>query len=178
MGALIKEGRISGKTLESAFRSIQDKDRRINGDDYYSGGWNLATGIKEISAMEYDKKVNTGNISKHEPVYAKCVRKPVKNTNTIKTRVENNPNKGSRVWETLYVVEHVFEGDYIGLSDKSQTEAIKKARKYVEKNPFARVEVNITKVLVKGVKTVAKVTYKPSSKEADGEWEIYGCMSY
>ena len=64
MGGIRKEAKLRGKTLESSFAQLQEYDRDEHGSDYYSGGWNNAQGVVEVS----EKKFNSGEPSKHEPV--------------------------------------------------------------------------------------------------------------
>lgn len=172
MGTITKTARISGRTLQEAFSNLQDSCREEYGDDIYNGQWNNCQGIVEVSTKEYD---NTEDITKHQPAIAKCIRKPKPNNNTIKTQVENFPNKGARKWVTMYVAKGEY-GEYI-VKEEKQAIAIKKARAYVEKHPDKTINLHIVKMLVGGETRVAKITYKPSKTEAKGEWEIYGAMS-
>lgn len=173
MGGITKHAQIKGRTLAEAFRKLQEEDEREMGCDPYSGGWNNAPGIREVSEKEFNKRAD--DLSKHEPVMACCIKKPVGNNMKIKTSVENFPAKGTRKWETRYVVED-HHGRYI-VNEAKQGEAIKKARAYVEKNPSVTVTVEIIKQLSESAK-VAKISYKKSSKEADGVWKIQGVLSY
>jgi hypothetical protein len=176
MGTIIKEATIRGKTLQEAFKTLQEEDRDEHGNDIYNGGWNNCQGIKEVTASEFDRKLSAGDMSKHEPAVAKCTRKPVLNTNTIKTQVERFPNKGARKWVTKYVAYETQWGTQI-VNEESQAEAIRKVREHVAKNPNQRISVDIIKEL-QGDTKVATITYKPAKNEADGEWEIYGGMPY
>lgn len=176
MGAIRKQAKISGRTLGEAFKKLQDSDEREIGEDIYSGGWNNCAGIREISASEFDKRLKEENISKFEGAIAKCLKKPVSNDSKIKTSVENFPNKGARKWETRYIAEESKWGREV-INEVSQTLAIKKARKYVETHPEERLNIIITKQLSTSAK-VATISYKKSSKEADGVWEVYGEMNY
>lgn len=175
MGTIIKEATIYGRTLQDAFKTLQDEDREEHGSDYYSGGWNNSQGIREVSTETYNKTLKEGDMSKHEPAIAKCVRKPIKNTMKTKTCVTNFPAKSTRKWVTKYVVEGKY-GGYI-ISELKQGDAIKKARAYVEKHPSERLTVLVIKELTTDAK-VATINYKKSSKERDGSWDIYGGMSY
>ena len=56
MGAISKEDSIQGRTLAIAFKELQDSDREELGDDSYSGGWNNAQGVIEVSKKKRRKK--------------------------------------------------------------------------------------------------------------------------
>ena len=173
MGAIIKEDSIKGRDLATAFKNLQDSDREELGNDYYNGGWNNAQGIVEVSKAKFD----SGEPSKHEPAWAWCTNKPVGNTMKTKTTVTNYPAKGTRKWVTKYVVDDPRWSGTI-VSELKQTEAIKKARALVEKNPDWKLEVYITKELQGENPKVAEINYKKSSKERDGRWDIKGCLPY
>jgi hypothetical protein len=173
MGAINKEDTITGRTLKEAFKALQDSDREEIGNDIYSGGWNNAQGIIEVSKAEFDK----GEPSKYEPAWAWCIHKPVKNNMKTKTTVTNFPVKGTKKWVTKYVVDDPRWSGTI-ISELKQTEAIRKARALVEKNPDWKLEVYITKELQGAKPKVAEINYKKSSKEKDGRWEIKACLSY
>ena len=172
MGAITKEDSIQGRDLATAFKELQDSDREELGNDTYSGGWNNATGIVEVSRAKFDG----GEPSKHEDAWALCTQKPVGNDMKVKTKVTNYPAKGTRQWVTKYEVEHPDHGNVI-VSELKQAEAIKKARKLVEDNPNWDLSVFISKRL-KSSSRVADIEYKKSSKERDGRWEVKGCLSY
>jgi len=179
MGTTTRHENMTGKDVQSAFRSLQESDREEYGDDVYNGRWNNCQGVREVSTSVFDKAVREGDNSKHQPAVAKCIRKPVKNNNAIKTQVENFPNKGTRKWVTKYVAYQGYFGhdtSSVGIIESSQAVAIKKARTYVSKHPNASLTIRIEKVLEKQDTKVAKITYKPAKNEADGEWEIYGGM--
>lgn len=176
MGTIVKQRRITGRSLKEAFRELQDDDRDELGNDSYSGGWNNAQGVRVISSKEFDKKAANQDISKHETAVAKVLRKPVENKMKVKTSVENYPNKGTRKWETVYVAEDNYGREII--CETKQAEAIKKARAYVTKNPSVSLNLHIKKILIGGKTKVARITYKKSVSEKPGEWEILGAMSY
>ena len=178
MGAIDKEARIRGNSLGVAFQELQDEDREENGTDTYSGGWNNSDGVREVSASEF-KNTDIADMDKWGNAIAVCIKKPIKNSNKVKTKVKAFPNVGARVWETIYVVRlNSFKESFTGLSDKSQTQAIKKARAYVEKHPETSAYIEITKVLTKGVSKVAEIEYKKSNNERGGIWDIKGVVPY
>jgi hypothetical protein len=165
MGALQKHSNISGRTLKEAFSQLQREDEREYGDDHYSGGWNNSQGVREVTAKEFDKIYSEGDISKFESAIAKCVRKPVLNSNSIKTQVTSFPNKGARKWLTMYVAVVTNRHHYVNIKDKSQAEAIKKARKYIDVNPGVEIRIDIEKHLIDQNPKVAEISYKPAKNE-------------
>ena len=173
MGAIHKEDSIKGKDLRTAFKNLQDSDREELGNDYYNGGWNNAAGIIEVSKKKFD----SGEPSKHEPAWAWCTHKPVKNNMKIKTTVKNYPVKGTRKWVTKYMVDDPRWSGTI-IEELKQADAIKKARALVEKNPEWKLKVYVAKVLEQHQPLVAEINYKKSSKEKDGRWDIKGCLAY
>jgi hypothetical protein len=176
MGTMERFATIQGRTLQEAFKELQNEDESEYGQDIYSGRWNNCQGVREVSPSEFDKRYAESDISKHEVAIAKCVQKPIGNTNKVKTQVTNYPNKGARKWVTKYVAETWDRG--IIVEEESQTEAIKKARLYVDKHPDVTLTVHITKKLVSSPTKVAVIGYKPAKNERDGVWEIFGAMSY
>jgi len=172
MGAIQKEDSIQGRNLATAFKKLQDSDREEYGDDYYSGGWNNAQGIVEVSKSKFDN----GDPSKHEPAWAWCTHKPIGNNMKVKSQVTNYRVKGARTWVTKYQVQHPVHG-YVIVSELKQLDAVKKARKLVEENPDWDLSVHIVKELTSSSR-VADIEYKKSSKERNGRWEIKGCLAY
>lgn len=173
MGAIGKEARIKGRTLEIAFRRLQNEDENEYGHDTYSGGWNNSQGVREVSAKEFEEDTN-----KFEPGFALCVQKPIYNTNTIKTEVNRHPNKEARNWITKYVARPTNGSDtYVGISEDKLANAITKARVFVEKNPDTPLSIHITKEL-QSTTLCADIKYKRSTKERDGIWEIKGTLPY
>ena len=178
MGAIQKRTTITGRTLQAAFQILMNESEEEEGNDIYSGGWNNSTGIREVSTTEWEEYEKEDSISRHESAIAHCIRKPIGNKNKIKTVVINFPVQGTRKWETRYEAEITHPWSQVIGSETKQAIAIKKARAYVEKNPEAQLTLNIVKVLVGAKPKVAEINYKPASNEADGQWEIFGCMSY
>ena len=176
MGAIEKQATIKGKDLRTAFKNLQDCDREDYGCNVYSGGWNNAQGVVEVSKQEYNQSLIDG-VTKHEPAKAWCMTKPIGNNMKTKTSVTNYPAKGTRKWVTEYQVLHPQWGNVI-ISCYKQADAIKEARELVEKNPHWILKVQIAKVLKSEDTKVAIVNYKKSSTERDGVWEVNGTMPY
>jgi len=187
MGAIIKEETVTGATIGKAVQALMDSDRIEVGDGantYDNGGWhNHSGGIKVVDRTEFDKIVREQDVDKHGYIYACECLKPIANEMKIKTEVTRFPNTGTRKWLTVYVaVPRYGASEYprINIMEEKQADAIIKARAYVEKNPGCPLRVQIGKKLIgtKGGEVVAEISYKKSSKERDGRWDIIGCMPY
>lgn len=170
MSTLTKVFRIKGMTLQEAWKNYRDEDVRENGEGTYNG---------TINHVSFPKLVNKlpETIDKRESA-AVCIRKPVLNTNKVKSTVENFPCKDTRKWETYYYARPIWLDHHLveEISDTSQAKCIEAARKYVEKHPNIPLEIHVGKRLVNMDTKVAKVKYKPASNESPGEWEcIAGC---
>ena len=175
MGAITQETTITGKTLNKAFSRLKESDREEHGTDPYNGSWYNAPGVKEVSMDEFRRVEKNNGPEKHAPAVAVCIKKPILNTMKTKTSVTSYPSKGTRKWETRYEVEDVY--GRIIVSELKQADAISKARQLVEKDNEIRLTVNIAKVL-KSSPIVAEISYKRSSTERDGTWDIIGTMAY
>jgi hypothetical protein len=109
----------------------------------------------------------------------------VPNKNKTKSKVENIPQKGTRKWETVYQAvsrgynRHLGEfSDTVVLEAKTQTECVKKARAYVEKNKNVQLTIIISKRLVSGKVQCATVSYKKSKSEKEGRYLFVGMAPY
>jgi hypothetical protein len=180
MGAISIHVTAHGKSMRDAFKNAQAEAQEQHGSDIYNGQINNCELIKDVTnrRSDFDEDDHMyewiiGQTNKRE-VYGYCIQDPVTNKNKIKTVVHNIPQKGTRKWETRYVAQARYGDDYIGISEKTQTEAIKKARAYVEKHPNASLKIVITKVLTEGETTCAKIDYKEASNERDGMYTFVG----
>jgi len=177
MGATLITRHGRGKNMADAFRKLQIDAEEEYGNDSYNGEINNCSLLGDVSNQRhkfdeddhFEEWIYNNKISKRDAV-GYCTQNPVANTNKIKTTVTNYPQKGTRKWETRYVAESLTSDKYIGISEKSQTDAIKKARAYVEKHPEVRLRINITKVLVGAETKVAAIEYKKAGKESDGHY--------
>lgn len=179
MGAQSAEATIKAKNIKDAWKKAYEIAEDYSGhQEGYSGDLNTCDFTKDLTSKLKEmgeKKLQQymyDNCPKRE-AWGYCKVAPKTNTNKVKSVVENIPQKGARKWET------VFEGvnpwkDEVRVSSKSQTDCIKKARAYVEKNPNERLEIVISKRLVGSRATVAKVTYKESKNESDGVYIFIG----
>jgi len=169
-----------GKTMQDAYRSLVNEAKEEHGSDPYNGEINNCELSGDITHRRSDFKdegkfidwIIEDKAQKRE-VYGFCVKKPVSNTNQIKTVVTNFPQKGTRKWITKYIALDKWEGNVV-CEAESQTECIKKARAYVEQHPNIRVEVQIQKTLVGGKNKVADIEYKKASNEKLGTYTFVG----
>ena len=85
--------------------------------------------------------------------------------------VTNQPFKGTRKWELVYVVT---EGSHTEIGSKdNKADAIKMARLHTERTQ-RRTCVHIERRLKGSNSQVAEITYKSSSNESVGEYVFFG----
>ena len=167
-----------GKNIHEAFKRAQAEAEAEHGRDPYNGEINNCSFIRDLSSkrpvMHPDELVNycLEKTSKRE-VMGWCESPPKGNENKIKTSVEKFPQQGSRQWKTVYVGKNVWTGEEAVRAD-TQTECITKARAYVEKNPDERLEIYVTKELVKGNGIAAIIRYKKAAGEKEGTYTFAG----
>lgn len=102
---------------------------------------------------------------------------PVGNKNKVKSTVEIEGQKGTRVWETRFNVvkyTHNVIPDRVIASEKTQGAAIKKARSHTEATQET-TRIEIEKILVGSKPQVARITYKKSTTEAPGKYFFAVC---
>lgn len=182
MGACSIKVYATGTSMQDAFNNAQrEAEEEYGHQQGYSGAINCCDLVRDVTnkfnnfSEEDDFEEWILSHTNKRDVYGYCTNKPITNKNKVKTVVHNIPQKGTRKWETRYVAED-RNGQYnnFHISEKTQTEAIKKARAYVEKNPNARLEITITKELVEGNTTCAKIDYKKASNERNGHFVFVG----
>lgn len=174
MGTSFGSVRYTGMSMDEAYKeACQDAEEEHGHEQGYSGHINATHGFVDVT-RKYNAATNKRKfIDESEEKQSKgdcwgiCIKKPVHNTNKIKTSVEITPQKGTRKWETRYQAEN-FEGR-VYVSEKTQTLAIKKAREHTAKTRET-LHLVITKVLVGGSTRIGRITYKQSSKEQPGEY--------
>ena len=181
MGATNATATIRANNINTAWNeAVEDANEYSGHQEGYSGDLNTCDFTKDLtyklSSMSEEKLVEYmyENCPKWE-AWGFCSKKPVGNTNKIKTVVTTNPQKGTRKWKTQFQGIN-FSVNAVVTAD-SQTECIKKSRAYVEKNPRQRLRVEITKILEKGNHRCAEITYKSSSKETRGTYIFVGLAS-
>ena len=179
MGACSIKVSARGRNIQEAFNNAQEEAQEEYGSDSYNGQINNCQFMKDVTHKvgDFDEDDHLyewiiGRANKRE-VYGYCTQDPITNHNKTKSEVKNIPQHGSRKWETRYVgVGHYDDTEYV--SAKTQTEAIKKARAHVEKNPGLRLKIKVTKVLTQGEQVCAEIKYKKSSKERLGSYTFVG----
>ena len=179
MGAQSCSAQIKAHSMKEAWRiAIERADEEYGHQQGYSGELNCCELTKDVTHLlkSMGEKKLVEHVYENVPKFGAwgfCKKEPKSNTNKIKTEVETYPQKGARKWVTKYeALSH--SNDRVHFSCTSQTECIKKARAYVEKNPNETLYINITKVLEKGNNLCAKVKYKTSKTEEEGIYVFIG----
>ena len=179
MGATQFKTRNTGRTAEEAYRrACEIAEDEYGHQEGYNGTISTTHGFRDET--EAYKK------SKFDDVYAYirnrfdsmnkydcsaiCVRQPITNKNKTKSQVEHIVTPGTKKWVLKYVVQR---GDHVIGSWNTKGDAVKDARRYTEQNQVP-TSIVIKKYLEKGDNLVAKITYKKSTTERDGEWIFFG----
>jgi len=177
MGACQFENRGRGKSAQQAFSRLQDAAEREYGDDPYNGTISTVPGFRDItnewknSKRDLDsfisKKLDDAN--KYD-CFCICTNPPVENKNKTKTQVENIVTPGTKKWVLKYVV-YTYDNQMGSYNTKG--DAVKAARAHTEKTQKS-TSISIEKKLEKGNSQVAKIIYKKSDKERDGQYVFFG----
>lgn len=172
-----------GKDAKDAYnRAVEAAEDEYGHQEGYSGQINSSHGFRDItSEFKASKKSmnqfideQMDKLSKHDGARAICIEQPVANTNVTKSQVEHIVTPGTKKWILTYIV---YRGESRIASAVTKGEAVKRAREYSEKNQCTTT-VKIERRLEKDSHAlVAKVTYKPSSKEKEGRWVFFGWAS-
>ena len=182
MGATQFRERGTGRTAQEAYKKLCE----IAEDEYghqegYNGTISTTTGFKDETEIYKKSKFDdvyayirdrfeSHSMSKRD-CSAICVRQPIANNNKVKSQVEHIVTPGTKKWILKYFVHtgyDIFIGAYL-----TKGEAVAKARAHTEKTQESTY-VTMEKVLDKANKTVAKISYKKSSTERNGEWIFFG----
>lgn len=182
MGAQVATGSAKARNINDAWKQVYEEANEYSGhQEGYSGDLNtcdftkdLTYKLKTMSVRELIDYIEN-NCPKRE-AWGFCTKPGKENNNKTKTQVENTPQKGTRKWKTVYEAIDRWSG-HTAVTADSQTECIKKARAYVEKNPKVTLVVQINKVLEKGNTVCAKISYKKSKTESLGEYYFVGLAS-
>lgn len=180
MGACSFQNTGRGKSAKDVFTRLQDAAQREYGDDCYNGTISTVPGFSDITNEWKSSKKDLSrfirekfeNANKYD-CFAICTHQPVVNNNKIKTQVEHIVEKGTKKWVLKYSV--YAHDNYVGAFD-TKGDAVKAARAYTEKT-FRPTSISMEKKLEKGSSEVAKITYKKSSEEKDGQWVFFGYAS-
>jgi hypothetical protein len=182
MGACQFKGRYGGKTAEEAYnRACEEAELEYGSQDGYNGTISTTHGFRDETEAYNKSKFNdvsayirdrfdSHSMNKRD-CSAICVVKPVGNKNKTQSQVEHIVTPGTKKWilkycvyedSTLLISSHLTKGD-----------AVKSARAYTEKRQVPTF-IAMEKVLEKGGSMVAKITYKKSPTERNGEWVFFG----
>ena len=181
MGACQFKSRYSGKTVEEAYNKACDEAEQEYGhQDGYNGTISTTHGFRDETEMYGKSKFddvsayirNRFETMNKRDCSAICVVKPVGNKNKTKSQVEHVVTPGTKQWVLKYEVENFYE-DRVIASCVTKGDAVKMARAYTEKHQQS-TKIVMRKVLIKSDPTVAKITYKKSPTERDGEWIFFG----
>lgn len=177
MGATQFRNSGRGKSASQVFTKLQDAASREYGYDSYNGTISTVPGFRDLTnewkaskkSLDIFIEQRLDDANKYD-CFAICTHQPVINRNKIKTQVEHNVTAGTKKWILKYTVE-TYDG--VISSHKTKGDAVKAARVYTEKY-LSPSTIHMTKTLEKGNTQVAKITYKASSEEKDGQWIFFG----
>ena len=179
MGAVdFQTSTIRAMSMGEAYREAVREAEYENGHDPYNGTISTTTGCKDVTIM-FNKsgkslrefvEANIDNIGKWN-CWGICLKEP-DHTFKQKVVVENEVQKGTRKWETFYVVYEMF-GEQREVGRKlTKTDALNLAKQYVERhgqNCLIRVEKHTTPSSIVAVVKPASV-----KKEVRGEYVFFG----
>ena len=177
MGACSFENYGRGRSARAAFTKLQEAAQREYGDDCYNGTISTVHGFIDLTSEWKNSKKSLDsfisdrldNANKYD-CFCICTHPPVENKNKTKSQVEHIVTKGTKKWVTRYIV---FDYDRNIGSYNTKGAAVKVARAHTEKY-LSPTTVSLVKYLEKGNAQVAKITYKKSTTERDGQWVFFG----
>ena len=181
MGACQFKVRSTGKTIEEAYKNACDyAEQEYGTQDGYNGTISTTHSFKDETEAYNKSKFNDVSVyirdrfdshsMNKRDCSAICVLKPVGNKNKTQSQVEHIVTPGTKKWVLKYVVQR---GDHVIGAWNTKGDAVKDARKYTEKHQVP-TSIVMKKYLEKGDNLVAKITYKKSPTERDGEWIFFG----
>ena len=181
MGACQFEVRSTGKTADEAYKNAcDDAEDECGHQDGYNGTISTTHSFRDETEAYGKSKFNdtydyirnrfdSHSMNKRD-CSAICVLKPIANKNKTQSQVEHIVTPGTKKWVLKYVVQR---GDHVIGAWNTKGDAVKDARKYTEKHQVP-TSIVIKKYLEKGDNLVAKITYKKSPTERNGEWIFFG----
>jgi hypothetical protein len=179
MGACSFQNTGRGKSAKDVFTKLQDRAQIEYGDDSYNGTISTVPGFRDITNEWKSSKKDLSRFIREKlddankyDCFAICTHEPVTNNNKIKSQVEHIVTPGTKKWVLKYVVYDYNNERQIG-SYNTKGDAVKAARAHTEKTQY-RTTISMEKKLEKGSCEVAKITYKKSSEEKDGQWIFFG----
>jgi hypothetical protein len=180
MGACQFKERGIGKTAQEAYRKLCEiAEEEYGHQEGYNGTISTTHGFRDETELYNKSKFddvsayirNRFDSMNKRDCSVICVKQPVGNKNKTKSQVEHIVTPGTKKWILKYFVysgRDSFIGAYL-----TKGEAVTKARAHTEKTQESTY-ITMEKVLDKANKTVAKITYKKSTNERDGEWVFFG----
>ena len=190
MGACQFKVRSTGKTVEEAYKSAcYEAEVECGHQDGYNGTISTTHGfIDETEAYKKSKFFNTsGGLSDDVSAYiygrfdshsmnkrdcsAICVKQPIANKNKTKSQVEHIVTPGTKKWVLQYAI--LNDSNTVLSAHLTKGDAVKLARYHTEKTQQP-TKIIMRKVLEDGNPLVARITYKKSPTERDGEWVFFG----
>jgi hypothetical protein len=176
MGGNYFTNQLSGKSMQDAYNKARENAEEEYGhQEGYSGEINSTYDCIDVTKL-YKSSNKTLNAfidsfsTEKGAAYCICLKPPVANDCKIKSKVEHVIQKGTKKWVLMYTVN---DCDNIIGSKPTKGEAIKLARQHTEKTG-KNTYISMGKKLEKGSPDVAKVVYKTSSKEKQGEYFFFG----
>jgi hypothetical protein len=185
MGACQFKVRSTGKTADEAYnRACEIAELEYGSQDGYNGTISTTHSFRDETEAYKRSKFNDVSVyirdrfdshsMNKRDCSAICVQQPIGNKNKTKSQVEHVVTPGTKQWILKYEVEGYYNNDHnVIASCMTKGDAVKAARAYTEKNQIT-TKIVMRKVLNKVNPTVAKITYKKSPTERDGEWIFFG----
>jgi len=177
MGASWFEMTAYGKTLSDAYTNAVAEAEVESGNDSYNGTISTTHTSDDLtdqfrrSKKSFDEYVKMQQDKLHKRDCAGiCILDPIVNKNKTKSQVEHIVTPGTKKWVLKYVV--YTHDNQLG-SYNTKGDAVKAARAHTEKTQQSTT-ITMEKKLEKGNSTVARITYKKSTTEKDGQWVFFG----
>jgi len=177
MGACQFQNTGRGKSAKEAYSKLVEYAQDEYGYDSYNGTISTTHGFRDVtdewknSKKDLNKFIDEKfDVANKYDCFCICIKKPVENTNKTKSQVEHFNTSGTKKWLTVYVVSSI-DGE-IGSYD-TKGDAVKAARAHTEKY-LSKTTVAVEKRIQGGTHMVARITYKRSTTEKDGEWIFFG----
>ena len=180
MGACQFEVTSRGKTIEEAYRKACERAEDEYGhQDGYNGTISTTHSFRDeteaYSKSKFDDKYayisnRFDSMNKYD-CSAICVCKPVANKNKTQSQVEHIVTPGTKKWVLQYAI--LNDSNTVLSAHLTKGDAVKLARYHTEKTQQP-TKIIMRKVLEDGNPLVARITYKKSPTERDGEWVFFG----
>jgi hypothetical protein len=178
MGAVNFELLVRANSLEEAYEKAYNQAEDEEGNDPYSGTIATTHSLTDVT-KEYKRSGKSLNDFIEDYIDRKAekrqcfgitVTEPVRNTNTVKSKVDHYVHKGTRKWVLYY---EVWSWDNCIGHKEQKADAVKLAREYTEKHQKSTT-ISLVRKLVDSNPIVARVEYKSSSKEKPGQFALFG----